>query len=85
MKKKTDYSKWTTEQLEKQLKTLKFVTGLLAGILIALFGFTAYVSFRDSEFNPLLVTPLALSVIIPVNWQRMKEMSHEIQTRKENN
>ena len=85
MKKKTDYSKWTTEQLEKQLKTLKFVTGLLAGILIVLFVFTAYVSIRDSEFNPLLVTPLALSVIIPVNWQRMKEMSHEIQTRKEKN
>ena len=83
MKKKIDYSKWTTEKLEKQLKALKFATGLLAGLLIVLLGVTIYSSFRDSEFNPLLVTPIALSVIIPFNYKIMKEIRQEIESRSQ--
>ena len=64
-KKKTDYSKWSTAQLEKQHKTLKFATGLLAGLLIVLLLATIYISYRDKQLNPLLITPIALSVIIP--------------------
>lgn len=81
MKKKIDYSKWTTEKLQKQLKALRFATGLLAGLLIVLLGATLYSSFRESEINPLLVTPIALSVIIPINFKRMKEMKAEIEDR----
>ena len=81
MKKKIDYSKWTTEKLQKQLKGLKFATGLLAGLLLVLLGVTLYSSFRNSEINPLLITPIALSVIIPINFKRMKEMKQEIEER----
>ena len=84
MKKKIDYSKWTTEKLEKQLKALRFATGLLAGLLIVLLGVTIYSSIRDAEFNPLLITPIALSVIIPINYKRMKEMRMEIEKRTHN-
>lgn len=46
MGKKLNYDKWSTEQLEKQLKNLKFGTGLLAGLLIVLLAATLYISFR---------------------------------------
>ena len=83
MKRKIDYSKWTIEKLEKQLKSLKFATGLLAGLLIVLLGATIYSSIIDKEFKPLLITPIALSVIIPINFKRMKEMKQEIETRND--
>ena len=83
MKKKIDYSKWTTEKLQKQIKSLKFATYLLAGILIVLLGTTIFVSFRDQQISPLLVTPIALSAIIPINFQRMKEMKKEVEMRNQ--
>ena len=85
MKKKIDYSKWTTEKLEKQLKTLRFATGLLSGLLIVLLGTVIYVSITQNEISPLLVTPIALSAIIPLNLKRMKEMKAEIGNRKQSN
>ena len=81
MKKKIDYSKWTKEKLQKQLKSLKFATGLLAGLLIVLLVVTLYLSVKDNEIKPLLITPIALSVIIPINFKRMKEMKQEIASR----
>ena len=83
MKKKIDYSKWTTEKLQKQIKSLKFATYLLAGILIVLLGTTIFVSFRDQQISPLLVTPIALSAIIPINFQRMKELKKEVEMRNQ--
>ena len=81
MKKRIDYSKWSTEKLQKQLKALRFATGLLAGLLIVLLGTVIFISFKDKEINPLLVTPIALSAIIPLNYKRMKEMRQEIENR----
>ena len=84
MKKKIDYSKWDDNKLTKQYKALKFVTGMLAGILIVLFAMTIYLSIREKKFHPLLVSPIALSAIIPINFKRMKEMRREIEARKGN-
>ena len=83
MKKRIDYSKWSTEKLQKQLKALRFATGLLAGLLIVLLGTVIFISFKDKEINPLLVTPIALSAIIPLNYKRMKEMRQEIEIREQ--
>ncbi len=82
MKKKVNYDKWTTAQLEKQIKQIRLATGLLAGMLIVLFAVTIYKSVTEMSFHPLLVTPIALSVIIPVNYKRMKEIKGEIERRK---
>ncbi len=81
MKKKINYDKWSKEQLEKQLKTLKFATGLLGGLLIVLLVVVLYDSFTKKSINPLFVTPIALSVIIPINMKRMKEIKAEIEKR----
>lgn len=81
MGKKVNYNKWNTAELEKQLKNLKFATGLLAGILIVLFGVTIYKSITEQRFHPLLVSPIALSAIIPINLKRMRNIRQEIDQR----
>ena len=80
-KKNTDYSKWETERLRKQLKSLRFAISLLAGLLLVLLFTTIYVSFRDRQLNPLLITPIALSIIIPLNVRQMKNLKAEIERR----
>ena len=81
MKKKINYDKWSRAQLEKQVKTLKFSTGLLGGLLIVLLLTVVYISFKEKQINPLLITPLALSIIIPINLKRIKEIKAEIEKR----
>lgn len=85
MKKKTDYSRFTSKELEKQIKTIRFVTGLLAGMLIVLLGITLYDSISQSKLNPLLVSPIALSAIIPINMKRIREIKRELERRQPNN
>lgn len=81
MKKKNNYEKWSTEQLEKQVKTLKFITGLLGGLLIVLFITATYISFKEDKFSVFLITPLALSAMIPINLKQIKDIKAEIQRR----
>ena len=81
MKKKVEYNKWTTEQLQKQVKNLKFATGLLAGLLIVLLIATLYISVSEKRFHPLLITPLALSIVIPLNYKRARDINNEIDRR----
>ncbi len=81
MKKKVEYDKWTTEQLQKQVKNLKFATGLLAGILLVLLIATSYISVSEKRFHPLLITPVALSAIIPLNFKRVRDINNEIDRR----
>ncbi len=82
MKKKDSYGKWTTEQLIKQIKNLKLTTGLLAGILLVLFAITIYNTIKEGQFDPLMISPIALSIIIPLNIKRMREIKDEIQRRE---
>jgi len=82
MKKNVNYDKWTTLQLQKQVKNLKFATGLLAGILFVLLIVTLYISISEKRFHPLLVSPVALSAIIPINFKRIKDITIEIERRK---
>ncbi|MGI9546711.1 MAG: hypothetical protein ACR2MM_05715 [Flavobacteriaceae bacterium] len=83
MRKKVDFDKWSSPQLEKQVKNLKFGTGLLAGLLIVLFGVALYLSIAEKRFHPVLVTPIALSVIIPLNFKRIKSINKEIERRND--
>ncbi|MEN8790000.1 MAG: hypothetical protein ABF295_10830 [Flavobacteriaceae bacterium] len=82
MKRKDNYEKWTSEQLTRQVKNLKLTTGLLAGILLLLFAITIYNTIKEGQFDPLMISPIALSIIIPLNIKRMREIKVEIQRRE---
>ena len=83
MRKRISYDKWSTEQLNRQVKTLRFTTGLLGGILLLLFALTLNNSIKKGQIDPLLISPVALSVIIPINIKKMREIKKELHRRKE--
>lgn len=82
MRRKENYSKWTSEQLIRQVKNLKLGTGILAGILVLLFALTLYNTIKDRQFDPLMISPIALSIIIPINIKRIREIKAEILRRE---
>ncbi len=82
MRKKVSYDKWSTEQLNRQVKSLRFATGLLGGLLLLLFALTINNSIKKGQIDPLLISPIALSVIIPINIKKMREIKKEIHRRE---
>ncbi|MFI1770951.1 hypothetical protein [Thalassobellus citreus] len=75
----------TVEKLQGELKGLKMINGALIGVLIFLFIVCIYgiVTKEDnSTFRALIVVPLALSAIIPLNYGNMKKIKKELELRK---
>ncbi|NAS13544.1 redox-active disulfide protein 2 [Poritiphilus flavus] len=83
--KKEQLEKLTTEELNKRHKQLKTITSFLAGILIFLFGVTAYNTFSTGKFDPMLITPIALAAIIPINLKQLKEIKRILEQRENRN
>jgi hypothetical protein len=69
-----------TEALLKQKKTIGFVTGLLAGALIALFILTT-ASYVRKGFTPLLIVPFALLPILFLNVNNWQAIKKELKSR----
>ncbi|BAO77264.1 hypothetical protein [Winogradskyella sp. PG-2] len=75
----------TTEKLNGELKGLKIINGALIGVLSLLFIVCVYglITKEDSStFMALIVVPLALSAIIPLNYGNMKKIKKELELRK---
>lgn len=79
-----DLKEKTTKQLNNELKGVKMTTGALIGILSVLFIICVFGLFTkedNSVFRTLIIVPLALSAIIPMNFSNMKRIKKEIQLR----
>ena len=75
----------TTERLEKELKSLKIVNGALIGMLSVLFIVCIYGLLKKEDngvFTALIVVPIALSSVIPINFGNMKKIKSELESRK---
>ena len=75
----------TTEKLEGELKGLKIINGLLIGVLGILFIVCIYGLLKKNEngvFSALIVVPISLSAIIPLNFGNMKKIKAELESRK---
>jgi len=75
----------TTGKLIGELKGLKLINGALIGVLSFLFIVCVYglIAKEDnSTFRALIVVPLALCAIIPVNYGNMKKIKKELELRK---
>lgn len=75
----------TTEKLEGELKGLKIINGALIGVLSVLFIVCIYGLLKKDDngvFSALIVVPIALSAIIPVNFGNMKKIKAELESRK---
>ncbi|MFP4845979.1 redox-active disulfide protein 2 [Winogradskyella sp. PE311] len=76
----------STEKLKGELKGLKMITGVLIGVLGLLFIVCVYglITKEDnSTFTALIVVPLALSAIIPLNYGNMKKIKKELESRNQ--
>lgn len=74
-----------TEKLEKELKSLQTGTGILTGLLLVLFAACIYGLIKNNEsgtFSSLIVVPIALSAMIPVNYKKIKKIESELESRK---
>ncbi|WP_156152483.1 redox-active disulfide protein 2 [Flammeovirga sp. OC4] len=74
----------TTETLEKELKSLQTLTGMLAGILALLFIVCIYGLISEgpkSTITALLTVPIALGAILPMNYKKIKEIKIELEER----
>ena len=74
-------SKLSTEELLKRHTAVKTMVWLLAIGLTSVLLFFIYMSIQDG-LTPLLVVPLALSAIIPLNVKNMKTLKKELDSRK---
>lgn len=67
----------TTEKLNGELRTLRTLTGALIGVLILLFIICIYglITKEDnSTFRGLIIIPIALGIIIPLNFGNIKKL-----------
>ena len=80
-----DFKDKTTEKLEAELKSLQKGTSVLLGLFLVLFVACSYAMFTkgDNSSNvALIVVPIALSSILPVNFGKIKKIKRELEARK---
>lgn len=82
--KKVDLKNETTEKLKSELKKIKAITGVLAGILTLLFAITIYgliTSENKTTFISLIAVAISCSVILPSQFSNMKKIKTELTAR----
>ena len=75
----------TTEKLEGELRVLRMISGALIVVLSALLILCIYGLLKQHDnrvFSALIIVPIALSAIIPVNFRNMKKIKAELESRK---
>lgn len=74
------YAEMSNEELLKSQKSIKVVTGLLAGMLLFLFAINIFLAFKKG-FSALNVVPVALLPIVFINMNTLKEIKKELNSR----
>ena len=75
----------TTEKLNSELKILKLSTGILTGILLVLFIICVFGLLTKDDnrvFISMIVVPIALSAILPLQYSNIKKIKAELKNRK---
>ena len=82
MAKKKPIAERTVEELEKELKSLKMLTGISIGILIPLTFLGIKQSLADSTIDPSLIIALCTLSIVFFNRENRKKILAELDKRK---
>lgn len=80
MKKVTDLSTLSTEELEKRLKLTKTATIMFAVILLFQFAIGLYLSVKNG-FSIFIILPAVFVPLLVVNMNNMREIKAEIAKR----
>lgn len=71
----------SVEELLKQQKSIKVVTGMLAGMLILLLVIGIFLTFQKISFIAFVVIPIALLPIVFLNLATLKKIKQELNLR----
>ncbi|MFN8357193.1 MAG: redox-active disulfide protein 2 [Spirosomataceae bacterium] len=77
-------SEMSVEELQKQEKTLKTVTGVSAGIVTVLAALLVFLVISDGSLTiPLALMPIVLInlAFLAVNWNTIKKIKAELDSR----
>lgn len=80
-----ELSEKTTEKLQKELESLKMVTGMLIGVLIVLFAVIifGFLTQKDKGVSiGLLVVGFSCSAVLPMQFNNIKKIKKEIASRE---
>lgn len=80
--KSKNLKEWSVEELLKQQKTIKLVTGILIGMLSTLLILGIFLTFQEKFFNSFVVIPFALSPIVFLNLTTLKKVKEELNLRE---
>jgi asparagine N-glycosylation enzyme membrane subunit Stt3 len=76
------FSEMSVEKLQQQAKTIKVVTGTLAGMLLVLLVMAILLSIKKG-FSALVIIPFALLPIVVTNVNSLKQIKQELESRRE--
>ncbi|AUD01887.1 redox-active disulfide protein 2 [Spirosoma pollinicola] len=79
--KNKNLSEMDSEALLKQEKSIKFLTGILIGALIALLAIGIISAYKNGQYT-FIILPLALLPIVFLNINNLKEIKKEITSRR---
>ncbi|RIV23575.1 redox-active disulfide protein 2 [Fibrisoma montanum] len=80
--KSKNLNEMSSEALLKQEKTVKVVTGTLAGMLLLLLVMGIVMAF-EKGFNAFIIMPFGLLPIVFLNLNHLKEIKKELDARKD--
>ncbi len=69
------------EELEKKVKTSKFGTGLLAGLILVLYIVTISSTIKNGEFDTMMIVAIALTFTVIYGFRNIKALEEEINNR----
>jgi asparagine N-glycosylation enzyme membrane subunit Stt3 len=75
------FSEMSIEKLQQQAKTIKVVTGTLAGMLLVLLVMAIMLSIKKG-FSALVIIPFALLPIVVININSLKQIKKELESRR---
>lgn len=71
-----------TDELLKKEKSLKFITGILTGLAIALYVAAIFLTIKGgTKVTTLIVCALAISAFLPTQYKNIKSIREEIGRR----
>jgi predicted ABC-type exoprotein transport system permease subunit len=79
--KNKNLSEMNSEALLKQEKSIKFLTGILIGALLALLVIGIVSAYKNGQYT-FIILPLALLPIVFLNINNLKEVRKELASRK---
>ncbi|MDX2245385.1 MAG: hypothetical protein SF052_01310 [Bacteroidia bacterium] len=79
--KQDEFKNMSIEELKGKSKTLKFLGGMLIGVLSVLLIVSIYLSVVNKEFNPSMIVAIALSAVLPSIFMSIKRIEKEMASR----